>query len=402
MKACVVLFECPQMRLSLLPLAYTRAVPDFRVGILTLAQKWAQRIGTKPTVYCAEPYLRPLYPVSQAEDMLFVHAHLCPDDDLFGAVSKLSSGESLWYEDRLLATRLSLFPVVEKGQSIAEALSITKSKSYSLHTKPKLLDKLYKALDWNAEEISNDLALLDVAPLRASSSAQLRIHGTQPVYVSTSAHFYELSCNTEQGPIYIGEDVEIEAGVHIQGPVCVGKGTQLRTGARLRAATSLGPNCKVAGELSHSILFSYSNKAHDGFLGNSILGSWCNLGAGTSCSNLKNNYAEVSLWDTKKKDFLSTARQFCGMFMGDHAKSAINQSFNSGSWVGPFSNVFGAGFAPRYIPPFSWGGAEGLEVYRFEEAMQAAERMMQRREKILSPAQRQLFSQIFKESQTRS
>ena len=395
----VVLFECPRLRLSLLPLVYTRAVSDFRIGVLTLAEKWAQRTGVVPSVRCAEAYLQPAYPCNWTSDTCFVHAHLCPDAVLSEAVLGLVAGEALYYGDMLLAARVEV-PARPVEGAFAELLAAAATTRRELRTAPKLLDAIWRPLDWNAEQIAADIALLGLQATQADRlrAIGLRSYGEHPVFVHESAKFYELTCNTDQGPIYIGKETLIEEGVHIQGPVAVCEGAQLKMGAKLRAGTSIGPGCKVGGEISNSIFFDNSNKAHDGFLGTSILGSWCNIGAGTCCSNLKNNYGEISLWDYGRRAYVKTDRQFCGLFMGDYAKSAIQQAFNTGTVVGPFANVFGAGFPPRQIPAFAWGGAGIMRTYRLEEAVDAASRMMSRRGLSISDVQQRVFASVFEES----
>ena len=396
----VVLFECPELRLSLLPLTYTRAVSDFRIGVLTISEKWEKRTKIVPSVVCAEDYLQSSYDCTWKEEAYFVHAHLCPDNTLYEAVRSLRIGEALYYRDILLATRVALSLSAVERRPFAKLLAATATTRREFRFPLRLLDTLWRPLDWNAEEIVADIALLGV---QASQSDQLqsiglRCYGKHSVFAHKSVHANELICNTEQGPIYIGEQVRIEEGASIQGPAAICKGTQINMGAKLRAGTSIGPGCKVGGEISRSILFSYSNKAHEGFLGDSVLGAWCNIGAGTSCSNLKNTYGEVSLWDYRQQAYVKTGKQFCGMFMGDYAKSAILQSFNTGTVVGPFSNVFGRGFPPRQLPAFTWGGVEERTTYRFEEAVFAAVRMMARRDVSLSEIDRRVFAHIFEKT----
>lgn len=390
----VVLFECPKVRQALLPLAYTRAVPDFRIGILTLQEKWAQYTRKPPHILCAADYLQPAYACDLGTDNVFVMAHVCPDKPFFKALTSLAPWEGLFYEQSLLAARL---PKLE-GKILPDHLTTQVRKQRHLKAAPRLLSSLYNLLDWHSEEITADMALLGCLETHLPQKQQLRIYGKHPVFISPRAHFHELTCNTEQGPIYIGEDVKIEEGTLLQGPCALGKGTHVNMGAKLRAGTSIGPCCKVGGELSHSIFFSYSNKAHDGFIGTSVIGSGCNLGAGTSCSNLKNTYGNVSLWNYEKQAYLSTGRQFCGLFMGDYVKSAIHQAFNTGTVLGPFSNIFGSNFPPRHIPAFSWGGTEGLETYRLAEAIESTRRMMKRRKQTLSEGQIRIFSHIFEET----
>ncbi len=380
---------------------YTSAVPDFRLGILRLRDKWALRSKQAVSVLCAEDYLQPAYACALGTDNYFVHGHLCCDDALFDAVSSLALGEGLFYKDQVLAARLPALPNKTAEQTFSDSLTESIQTRRVLQHAPRLLRNLLVALDWNGEEIMADMHLLGVIPAKGSIQRKyLRIYGDQPVFISSTASFNELVCNSEKGPIYIGENVTIGEGTCIHGPCAIGDNVRMNMGTKLCGNCSIGPHCSIGGEISKSILFSYSNKRHDGFLGHSIIGNWCNLGAGTSCSNLKNNYGDVSLWDYEKEAYINTDRQFCGLFMGDYAKSAINQSFNTGTVVGPFANVFGAGFPERQVPPFSWGSTKKIQTYRFEEAITAANRMMARRSQAVSDVQLRIFSHIFDVTQT--
>src|SRR5258708_25642408 len=200
---------------------------------------------------------------------------------------------------------------------------------------------------------------------------------------------------SEGGPIYLGKNSQVQEGAILRGPFSLGEGAIVNMGGKMRADTTVGPFCKIGGEVSNSVLFGYSNKAHDGFLGNSILGEWCNLGADTNTSNLKNNYDNVKLWSYTKKTFVDTGLPNCGLIMGDHSKSGINTMFNTGTVVGVSANVFGAGYPRNFIPSYSWGGAAGFVTYQFEKAIATAQRVMARRTISLSEVDREILKNVF-------
>jgi UDP-N-acetylglucosamine diphosphorylase/glucosamine-1-phosphate N-acetyltransferase len=206
--------------------------------------------------------------------------------------------------------------------------------------------------------------------------------------------------NSTSGPIYIGKNAEIMEGSVVRGALAMCEGAVLKLATKIYGPTTIGPHSKVGGEVNNSVLFGYSNKGHDGFLGNSVLGEWCNLGADTNVSNLKNNYAEIKLWNFEKRGFKPTGLQFCGMMMGDHSKSGINTMFNTATVVGVSANIYGGGFPRNFIPSFAWGGSEKWMVYRFEKAMEVAAKVMERRSKKLDEVEMSILKHIFDETAT--
>jgi UDP-N-acetylglucosamine diphosphorylase/glucosamine-1-phosphate N-acetyltransferase len=204
--------------------------------------------------------------------------------------------------------------------------------------------------------------------------------------------------NTQTGPIYLGKDSEVMEGCLVRGGLALCEGAGLKMGAKIYGPTTIGPHAKVGGEVNNSVILGYSNKGHEGFLGNSVLGEWCNLGADTNNSNLKNTYDAVDIWDYAQGRYRSTGLQFCGLFMGDHAKTGINTMLNTGTVVGVAANVFGGGFPPKFIPDFSWGGAEGLTTHRLDKALQTAKAVMARRNTPLTEAAAQLLQAVFQQT----
>ncbi len=221
------------------------------------------------------------------------------------------------------------------------------------------------------------------------------VYAPENIFIEEGVYIRAAILNAENGPIYLGKNSIVQEGAIIRGAFAMGEGSHVNMGAKMRGDISLGPYCKVGGEVSNSVVFGYSNKAHDGFLGNSVLGEWCNLGADTNTSNLKNNYDSPKLWNHAYNDFEKTGIQFCGLMMGDHSKAGINTMFNTGTVVDVSTNIFGSGFPSNYIPSFAWGGGEQYEEYELPKALETAERVMARRNVPFTPMDKEILSHIF-------
>ncbi|EIM78671.1 transferase hexapeptide repeat containing protein [Nitritalea halalkaliphila LW7] len=222
-----------------------------------------------------------------------------------------------------------------------------------------------------------------------------KVYAPENIFIAPGARVHAAVLNASTGPIYIGKDAEVQEGALIRGPFSMGEGSVVNMGAKVRGDTSLGPHCKIGGEVSNAVFFGYSNKGHDGFLGNAVIGEWCNLGADTNNSNLKNNYAPVKVWDYSKGRFTQTGLQFCGLLMGDHAKCGINTMFNTGTVVGVGANVFGAGFPRNFVPDFSWGGAAGLSTFTFSKFEETASVVMKRRGLDFDAVEKNILVHVF-------
>ena len=395
----VILIEDEERHEQLLPLTYTRAVSSLRIGILTLAEKWASRLSFLPGLRCAHPYLQPLYGACRLEEgqsAYFVDAALCLSDAFYRVMQSLAPREGLFYEDRLVCVRLTDCKATRAVLAEGAPLASLAAEVAGVRRPPnaRLIHTLPQCLGLHESEMLQDFSHLvpSASSLKNSSFFQ---SGKEPLFIDPSAQVGHAFFDTSEGPIYIGPRARIEDAVTLQGPCAVAEGAVATAGAKIRKATCIGPYCKVGGEVVQSILHSYSNKAHEGFLGSSMVGSWCNLGAATTCSNLKNTYGEVSLWSFSKNAYENTGKQFCGLFMADYAKTGIHQLFNTGSVIGPFSNIFGGDMAPRYVPPFSWGAGKDAQSYRIQEALKHADRMMNRRDKALSEAEKEAYAHLF-------
>ena len=370
-----------------LPLAFTRPLAHFRFGIRTIQEKWNDALNME-TGILAHPSLHVKFPTSENSGSLLISGRICPNPALLEAIGDLEPGQNLAdAEGRWLARRCA----ADEGPSSSgfeDGLATTYKGEYlGFHN----LWELFQKLD---DAIADDFAKLNQADSGTLSSTNTVI-GDQPVYLAPGAKAEASIFNTSNGPIYIGPDAEVMEGCQIRGPFVLGSHSVLKMGAKIYGATAFGPHVKVGGEVNNSVIFGYSNKGHDGFLGNSILGEWCNLGADTNNSNLKNNYGIVKLWDYASDALQPTGLQFCGLIMGDHSKAGINTMFNTGTVVGVSANVFGSGFPPKFIPSFSWGGAESSVTYRLDKATEVAGAVMARRQVELSDEDRQILATIF-------
>lgn len=382
-----VLFDGDR-RNALLPLTYTRPVAEMRTGILTLREKWELRLG-QPVTCLTEEYLREKFPPSSGTDNLLIKGSLLADDSLTEAVKGLGMGQALWDGNQILAYRSSGVEEVLDFQSFKK-ISYTKAYREVRHT--------WDLFSLNGIALEEDFELLTSGRSSSPLSGSNRVTHPERVFLEAGAEVEHSILNATDGPIYIGKGATVMEGSMIRGGFALGDHSVVKMGAKIYGPTSTGPHCKIGGEINNSILFGYSNKGHDGFLGNSVLGEWCNLGADTNTSNLKNNYAEVRLWNYESGRFDPTGLQFCGLIMGDHSKCAINTMFNTGTVVGVSCNIFSAGFPRNFIPSFSWGGTSGFSTYLPKKAFEAARVAMARRDVSFTAADERMLLEVFEES----
>jgi UDP-N-acetylglucosamine diphosphorylase/glucosamine-1-phosphate N-acetyltransferase len=388
-----ILFFDDASRESLLPLSFTRPVADFRIGILTIAEKWAKRLSATSYSFVTEEYLQEKFPKKVSAENVFINGSICPDDELVKAISSLQLGEALVSNSLLIAVKLSGNDAQNFNYSdFSSYKSITYTGSFTKINYPEDL------FSHNDVELRKDFTLLTAGRTSAKISATNTILGNN-FFAEEGATAECATFNTLEGPIYLAKNSQVWEGSHIRGSFALGEHSQVKMGAKIYGATTIGPHCRVGGEVSNSILFAYSSKGHEGFLGNSVLGEWCNIGADTNNSNLKNNYTEVRLWEYAKQSFRKTGLQFCGLMMADHAKCGINTMFNTGTVVGVSANVFGAGYPRNFVPDFAWGGAHGLEVYPLAKVFETAERVYERRNRVFDEIEKNILTHIFEQTQ---
>jgi UDP-N-acetylglucosamine diphosphorylase/glucosamine-1-phosphate N-acetyltransferase len=386
----IILFDDPAVRENLLPFTFTRPVADLRIGILTIRQKWELALRQKSFSNTAG-YLQKKFPAGDPAPALWINGSVCPNAILLSEINSLKQGQALYKGDTLLAFSApgNFNPSSVQTTDWMPGTARIQCKSSFLQVK-----NLWDIFKLNDVALREDYTFLTAGRISEPVSASNTLLG-KDVFIEKGARVECSVLNTETGPIYIGKDAEVMEGALIRGPFSLGEHAVLKLGAKIYGATTIGPYCKAGGEISNSVMFGYSNKGHDGFLGNSVLGEWCNLGADTNNSNLKNNYGEVKLYNYPSGKQIGTGLQFCGLMMGDHSKSGINTMFNTGTVVGVCANIFGGGFPPTFIPDFSWGGGDSFETYKPIKASEVAQRVFERRELEFGALEQSILDHVF-------
>ena len=380
----IVLFDDPAIRGSLLPFTFTRPVADIRVGILKISEKW-QNYTSSEIFFLTQEYLQKKFP-RPSQAALAINGAWLPDADSARILGKLSPNQALFWGKTLLAAYIG-----ETEKNLA-----SEKEPVQLEKEPVLVQKTWNIFQFNAAEIRKDFALITQGRVsQPVNDPHTIVYAPENIFIEEGAKIKAAVLNAEGGPIYIGKNSEIQEGSLIRGPFALCEGSTVNMGAKLRGDTTVGPFSKVGGEISNSVIFGYANKGHEGFLGNSVIGEWCNLGADTNTSNLKNNYAHVKLWDYTKGGFANTGLQFCGLMMGDHSKCGINTMFNTGTVVGVGSNIFGDGYPRNFIPSFAWGGAAGFSTFTMPKFEETAKAVYGRRGKEWTQVDKEIMEQIF-------
>lgn len=376
----------------LLPLTFTRPVGQLRPGVLRISEGWYVRSGLG-VGYRTEDYLTAAFPLPLEHSSFEVDASLFPTDDLVAAVLDLRPGQALVHEGRSLS-------FCSEGRGAPSSMDWTTPPAFlqqvQFNGEVIRFERPWHIFQQCGKAIAHDVKLLTEGRRSQLLSALNTVVGDPNMIFLEEGAVVEASIlNTKSGPIYIGKNAEVMEGCMIRGPFALGDHAQLKMGAKIYGPTALGPECRVGGEVNNSVITGYSNKGHDGFLGNSVLGEWCNLGADTNNSNLKNTYGNVQVWSYAEGKQVDTGAQFCGLVMGDHAKSGINTMFNTGTVVGPCANVFGGGFPAKHVPGFAWGGADGFEVHDIDRAIATARRVMDRRHISLNAVDESVLRHVF-------
>lgn len=382
-----ILFDGPS-RNALLPFTYTRPVADIRIGILTIREKWERHLGYTTTTV-TEDYLSELFPMVEMEENILINASFLPEDDLVAMIRDLKPGEAVFYEEEVIAFFTT---------DTQEEVDLESYKAIEYEGKPMQVSNTWDIFSKNKEALKADFKLITAGRQSAPISETNTVMHADRIFLEEGARVECAVLNAEDGPIYIGKDALVMEGSLIRGGFALGEGSIVKMGARIYGATTAGPGCKLGGEINNIVMFANSNKGHDGFIGNSVVGEWCNIGADSNTSNLKNNYAPVRLWDYGAERFAPTGLQFCGLMMGDHSKCGINTMFNTGTVVGVSANIFGSGFPRNFIPSFSWGGASGFTTFKPVKAFEAAEAMMQRRGKTLLQEEKDILEEVFEQT----
>lgn len=379
-----ILIDGPS-RHNLLPFTFTRPVADIRVGILTIREKWEAHLDLTITTL-TEEYLSEKYPMVEMEDNIMINASFLPNAELVEMIKSLDNNQAIFQGEEVIA-----FFTQETQDEVDfetyEAIEYTDEVLKIEHT--------WDIFSKNEEAIQADFDLITRGRQSEPIPNTNNVLGGQNIFIEEGAKLEFATLNATSGPIYIGKNAEIMEGSVIRGPFALCEGASVKLAAKIYGPTTVGPYSKVGGEINNSVIFGFSNKGHDGFLGNSVIGEWCNLGADTNTSNLKNNYAEVRLWNYQTEGFVRTGLQFCGLMMGDHSKCGINTMFNTGTVVGVSANIFGSGFPRNFIPSFSWGGASGTTTYLTKKAFEVAEIVMKRRNIEFSEDDKAILEHVF-------
>jgi UDP-N-acetylglucosamine diphosphorylase/glucosamine-1-phosphate N-acetyltransferase len=375
-------------RSNLFPLTYLRPVADIRIGILTIREKWEKFLG-QTTSTLTENYLRKKYPISKEEDNIMINGSVCPNGELVSEIRSLKTGEVLFQGDAIIAMRLHTIELESLDEENVDKVNMVESKSHFIK-----IHHTWDIFTMNGQALANDFKLVTGTRTSEPLSKSNQIIGNH-VFVEKGAKVECCTLNSTTGPIYIGENAEIMEGSLIRGPFSIGAHSTVKMGAKIYGPTTIGPYCKVGGEINNSVFFGYSNKAHEGFMGQSVIGEWCNIGADTNTSNLKNTYENIRLWNYADQTFVETGLQFCGLIMGDHSKCGINTMFNTGTVVGISTNIFGAGYQRNFIPSFTWGGTGGYKGYNIDRAVTVAKRMYERRSLSFNQVEEDILRDVF-------
>ncbi|PWG05443.1 GlmU family protein [Polaribacter aquimarinus] len=382
-----ILFD-GDVRNALLPFTYTKPVADLRIGILTIREKWEKQLGLTTTTI-TEEYLEEKFPMVEMDENVLINASFCPTKTLVEKVKNLKENEAIFKGEDVIA-----FFTTNSQEEV----------NFGEYTQIEFEEELIQVKNtWDIFSLNDKAIQQDFDVLTEGRKSQPIPKGIQSVnkgniFIEEGAKLTFATLNASKGPIYIGRDAEVMEGCVVRGPLAMCEHSVLKLSAKIYGATTLGPYCKVGGEVNNAVLMGYSNKGHDGFLGNSVIGEWCNLGADTNNSNLKNNYAEVKLWDYQSGRFAKTGLQFCGLMMGDHSKCGINTMFNTGTVVGVSANIFGSGFPRNFVPSFSWGGSSGFTEYKTNKVFEVADVVMKRRGLTFDEQEQKILEHVFEET----
>ena len=373
-----------------LPLVYTKPLAKLRIGILRIEQKW-KKYFEKDKIslsisYLTEDYLSTKFPFIDHKNLVFVNSRFLPNKLLVDFITNnLIVGEAVVFNGAIIAAKCTANDF--KADSYKKITASDNQIGIELESITDIFRK-------NDLAISIDFQLLTENKRSEKISATNKIIGDN-IFIEEGAKVEASVLNSSSGPIYIAKNAEIMEGSLIRGPFVLCKGGILKMGTKIYGPTTIGKYSKVGGEVNNCVIQDYSNKGHDGFLGNSVIGEWCNLGADTNTSNLKNNYGEVKLWSYSKNALITSGLQFCGLIMGDHSKCGINTMFNTGTTVGVSANIFGSGFPNKFIPSYSWGGTSGFDEYNLAKMFEVTNRVMSRRAIELTTEDKTILTAIF-------
>jgi len=376
------------VREALLPFTFTRPVAEIRIGILTIREKWEKYLGSTTTTV-TEEYLSEKYPMVEMEENVMINASFLPNDILSEMIHNLEKNQAIFKEDEVIAFYTN---------DTQDEIDFDTYEIIDYNEECLRVENTWDIFAKNDEALREDFELITEGRTSQPIPKSVNVISPENIFIEEGAKLEFVTLNASTGPIYIGKNSEIMEGSVIRGPFALCEFGRVKLASKVYGATTVGPHSVIGGEVNNSVLFAYSNKGHDGFLGNSVLGEWCNIGADSNNSNLKNNYEEVRLWSYETEGFAKTGLQFCGLMMGDHSKCGINTMFNTGTVVGVSTNIFGSGFPRNFVPSFSWGGASGFTTYLTNKAFQTAKIVMARRNVEFSEEDAKILEYVFEET----
>ena len=372
-------------RINLLPLTYTKPVADLRIGILTIREKWEKWLNTITTTI-TEDYLEDKFPMVEMEENIMINASFLPTESLVDTIKNLQQNQAIIQGSEIIAF-FSKDTQNEIDFETYEKIIFTQKVIQLKHN--------WDIFTNNGEALEDDFKLITKG--RKSAPIQNTVHciNKDRIFLEEGVTIEIGVLNASKGPIYIGKHAQVMEGSMIRGPFAMGEHSVVKMGTKIYGSTTLGPKCKIGGEVNNAILSGYCSKGHEGYLGNAVIGEWCNIGADTNNSNLKNNYAEVKMWEYDKERFVKTGLQFCGLIMGDHSKCGINTMFNTGTIIGISANIYGSNFPRNFIPSFSWGGAAGFKTYNIDKAIETAELVIKRKNEDFTEKDQAILDYVF-------
>lgn len=379
---------------NLLPFTFTRPVANLRIGILTIDEKWARHLEISSYSYKTQNYLQPKFPLVTGSTNTFINGSICPTTAMASEVKFLKENEALFSENILIAVCLNDAGAAAFNASNVAAYSPVESKVKEFIQ----LNFCYDIFSKNGQAIEDDFNLITLGRTSQTIPEGNQVINASRIFIEEGAQIYFSILNAAEGPIYIGKDAEVMEGCKIRGPFALCEYAGLKMDAKIYGPTTVGPHCKIGGEVNNAVFYAYSNKGHDGFVGNAVIGEWVNMGADTNNSNLKNTYDEVKLWNYRSERFEKTGLTFCGLMMADHAKCGINTMFNTGTVVGVGANIFGAGFPRNFIPGFSWGGPQGFETFLLNKFFKTAEAVYKRRKVPFTDIDKNLLKTVYEQT----
>ena len=381
-----ILFD-DSSRNNLLPLTFMRPVADILIGILTIREKWEKYLGVE-TSTITESYLSKKYPIKKSDNNILINGSVCPTSEMLNAIEKLKKNETLTTKDYIIAMNV--------GDDVFHDIDASNDSHTVIFKGDHIkISNTYDIFTQNGAAIRDDFELLTKGRSSQKISDTNRVVRKENIFIEEGAKVEFAILNAEDGPIYIGKEAEVMENSVIKGPFALGEHAIVKMSAKIYSNTTVGPWSKVGGEVNNSILFAHSNKSHDGYMGQSVIGEWCNLGSDTNISNLKNTYEPVRLWNYPQSSFVDTGLTFCGLIMGDHSKCGINTMFNTGTVVGVNCNIFGSGFQRNYIPSFRWGGTGRQSTFDINKAIKVAKIVYGRREKDFDKTEQDILKAIF-------